>query len=384
MPIRSLISRSLFTLIVLTAIAAPAQANSLAVPRDYPTIQAAVDAAAPGDTVRVGPGVFTEELVIKKDLQLRGAGIAATAVKAPPLLHSYGVHLPDGRGLTAIVRVAGGAHVRMSDLTVRGPIPCGIEVSGVHVLQGATLDFFAARVTGIQADPTTCAPSDAAGRAVVYGTPSHILVDGQYGTTAYGRIIGVQIDHYQHAGLSIAGPREGVRSRVTATDDVITGGWEIPTFQVGAWISDGAVAHMTHNTVIDNVCGGPGCGPDPINEGQGIGIFLLSLPPGTRVAGNQLAGNDTAINQILSPGCCSIAGNRLVDNHWFGVAIQDGDGTTSGNSISGGQTGIAVIADSTDTTGVLRGDRIRGTSLAPVREIECCGYTANAIVRGDR
>jgi len=384
MPIRSLISRSLLALLVLAALAAPSQAKSLAVPRDQPTIQAAVDAAAPGDTVRVGPGVFTEEVVIKKDLQLRGAGVGATTIRAPSVLHSYGVHLPDHRALTAIVRVAGGVHVQMSGLTVKGPIPCGIEVSGIHALQGATLDLSSARVTGIQADPQTCAPSQAAGRAVVYGTPPHIGVDGEFGSTAYGHVTGVQIDDYQHAGLSIAGPEEGARSRVTASDDVITGGWEIPTFQIGVWISDGAIARVTHNAIDGNVCGGPGCGPDPINEGQGIGVFLLSLPPGTRVAGNRLTGNDTGINPILSPDCCSIADNRLVDNRWFGIAIQDGDGTTSGNSITGGQTGIGVIADSADTTGVLRGDRIRGTSVATVREIECCGYAANAIVRGAR
>jgi hypothetical protein len=45
------------------------------VPEEYPTIQAAVDAAQPGDLVRIGPGRYREQVVVgpaKRDLVLRG------------------------------------------------------------------------------------------------------------------------------------------------------------------------------------------------------------------------------------------------------------------------------------------------------------------------
>ena len=45
------------------------------VPEEYPTIQAAVDAAQPGDLVRIGPGTYHEQVVVgpaKKDIVLRG------------------------------------------------------------------------------------------------------------------------------------------------------------------------------------------------------------------------------------------------------------------------------------------------------------------------
>jgi len=356
-------------------------AASVTVPVDYPTIQAAVDHAAPGDTVVVAPGTYVEEIVIDHDVTIRGSGVGTTVVRAPESLTSYGVHLPDGRELTAVVRVGNGAHASISDLTVSGPIPCGIEVSGIHVLQSATLDLARARVTRIQADPTTCAPQDAAGRAIVFGTPEHIEVDGQRGTAAYGRLSDVEVDHYQHAGISIAGPATGPVSRMTVVHSVVVGGWQIPSFQVGFWIDDGAQAVLRDNVVRDNVCGGPFCGPDPISEGQGIGVLVLPGRSGIQVVGNDLAGNDVGVYQAASPGCCLIAHNRFVDNRWFGVVIQDGDGSTEANSITGGQTGIGVVADAVDTVAYVRGDRIRGTSLAPVREIECCGYTATAVVR---
>jgi parallel beta-helix repeat protein len=362
---------------------APAEARTVRVPRDFRTIQAAVDAAAPGDTIDVGRGTYTEEVVIGKDLDLRGAGPGATAIKSPGTLTSYGVHVPDGRAMTALVRVGHGARARISGLTVKGPVPCGVEVTGVQALQGATLDLSDARVTDIRADAATCAPREAAGRAVVFGMPPHIVVDGEHGSPAYGRISHVDVERYQHAGVSVAGPSDGAVSQVTIADNVIRGGWQIPSFQYGIDV-EGALARVRDNRVDGNVCGGPFCGPDPINEAQGTGIAAVTASAGTQIRGNRLAGNEVGVYQAAGADCCRISGNGLLNNRYFGIVIQDGDGATSGNTITGGQTGIAVVADAVDTSAVLRGDRIRATTIAPVREIECCGFTATAIVEGER
>lgn len=45
----------------------------LRVPDDYPTIQAAVDAAEPGDLVLIAPGVYREGVVVQtEDIVIRG------------------------------------------------------------------------------------------------------------------------------------------------------------------------------------------------------------------------------------------------------------------------------------------------------------------------
>jgi quercetin dioxygenase-like cupin family protein len=148
---------------VLLLASAPAQAKTVVVPRDYLTIQAAVDAAAPGDTVIVGSGTYTEQVVIGKDLDLRGAGVGATVIKAPATLTPYAVNLRNSRSVTTIVRVGRGAHASISGLTVSGPTPCGL-VSAVVAGQAATLDLSDARISDILPGAAGC-PDPPAGRA---------------------------------------------------------------------------------------------------------------------------------------------------------------------------------------------------------------------------
>ena len=95
----------------------------LRVPRDYPTIQAALDAAAEGDTVQVKAGIYNENVVVSTS----GVKVHASA----------GVVL-DGTGLTGI-----GIHVRgaSSDAPVDGVQISHFEVANFErgiIVQWAT------------------------------------------------------------------------------------------------------------------------------------------------------------------------------------------------------------------------------------------------------
>jgi parallel beta-helix repeat protein len=353
----------------------------LIVPRDFPTIQTAVDAAAPGDTISVKSGTYTEEVVIGKDLNLRGAGAGATIIKAPATLTPYAVNLRNGIPPTAIVRISHGAHVRISGLTVSGPVPCG-SVNGIAVVQAATLALSDARVSDILPGAASC-PAPPSGRAVGFGLPPYIEIEGARGSTAFGQVTHVVVDGFQTVGLTVVGPFGVPPSSVAFADNVITAGGDtvFPTEQFGIAATLNAVMQVTGNTVSGGVCTFPGCGPDPIFEFQAMGIEVAGAPAGTRIADNHVSGSDVGVYQLGSPNCCQINDNTLQDNRFFGIVIQDGNGTTSGNTISGGQIGIGVVADAVDTVGVLRGDHITGTTVAPVREIQCCGFTATAILK---
>ena len=94
----SLLRRALSALVTLTVLVGgsrAARANILEVPAQYPTIQAAVDAAASGDEVRVATGTYAESIVWSgKAIKLVGAGPGASRVDP-----SLG---PGGRCLTLL------------------------------------------------------------------------------------------------------------------------------------------------------------------------------------------------------------------------------------------------------------------------------------------
>ncbi|MBZ4417257.1 nitrous oxide reductase family maturation protein NosD [Myxococcus sp. RHSTA-1-4] len=58
----------------------PREPRILIVPKHYPTIQAAVDAAEAGDTVHVAPGIYTEHVRLKSGIRLSSLGAPYTVL----------------------------------------------------------------------------------------------------------------------------------------------------------------------------------------------------------------------------------------------------------------------------------------------------------------
>jgi parallel beta-helix repeat protein len=381
-PMIRIVGAAAATLLATAAEQAGGAANHvIIVPRDYPTIQAAIDAAAPGDTINVRSGIYTEEVVIEKDLDLRGAGADSTIIRSPATLTPFAFDL-GGTPFFAIVRVAHGAHARISGLTVRGPDPCGFVV-GVAAVQSANLDLTDARVSDIVPATITC--TAVAGYSVQFGLGDRTLIDGRRGTNASGRVTGVVVDGFLDTGLRAVAPYPPfgeTPTQVTFADNVVTAGVpQLPAQHFAIRIFLNAIAQVTGNTVSGGVCTIPGCGPDPIFDFQAMGILANRSLPGSTIAGNHVSGLDVGVFTLFSPDCCKISNNTLQDNRLFGIVIRDGNGETRGNTITGGQVGIGVVAHSVDTVGVLRDDSISGTTVAPVHEIDCCGVTATAIIK---
>jgi parallel beta-helix repeat protein len=367
------------TLAVIAGPAGPAQAAThrvLAVPRNFATIQAAVDAAAPGDTVNVGAGTFTEQVVINKDLNLHGAGAAATVIKAPTTLVPYGVNTYSDMPLAAIVRVGQHAKVRLSGVDVTGPVPCTSVDEGIGVVEDANLDVSDTRISELVAQG--CA---AEAYGIVFGvSPSYAINGVPGGTTATGRVSHVVIDTFQSAGIIVVGPYGPAPSRVTLSDNTITAGVPVdPADQVGIWIRLNAVGQVTGNTVSGGVCTYDGCGFNPISQYQSIGAIVEGAD-GTTFTGNHLSGADTGLLDYNAAGV-TITGNTLVDNNDFGIVVQDTDGVNKNNTITGGRVGIGVAADAQDTTELSSGDHISGVSDSATQTFECCGFHASVIVK---
>jgi hypothetical protein len=145
------------SLLVLSALAAAARADVLHVPKDFATIQEAVNAAVADDQIVVAAGSYDEVVVIagKDHLELRGQGqvflVGGQALEASLLVDSSSVirlaHL-------RLQGVAGDAialndstdvtvdHCRVEDSTGAGVRVTGCEVVEVdHVVVAGTQDF---------------------------------------------------------------------------------------------------------------------------------------------------------------------------------------------------------------------------------------------------
>ena len=367
------------TSVVVAGTTAPVQAAAhrvLAVPRDFATIQAAVDAAAPGDTVNVGPGTYVEQVVIDKDLALHGSGANATVVKAPPTLVPYGQRAYDGAPLAAIVQVGNHAQVHVSGLGVTGPVPCDDVDEGIGVVEDANLDISDSRVSNLVS--TGCS---GAAYGLVFGVAPGYAINGvPGGTTASGRVSHVTVDTYQSAGIVVVGRYDRPPTQVTLADNTVVAGTPVaPAGQVGIWVRLNAVGTVTGNTVTGGACTYDGCGFDPIWQYQSAGLVAESAD-GTTFTGNHVSGADVGL--IDNAANVTVNGNYLAGNNDFGIAVFDADGSTKNNTISGGRVGIGVVAASRNSTELSSGDHISGVSDSATQTFECCGFHATVTIKG--
>jgi hypothetical protein len=126
-------------------------------PHCYSTLQAAVDAAHDGDTIKLGPGTFAGGVTIAKSIGLVGAGAAATTVS--------------GGGPVLTIGVADAASeptVSIARLTITGGVTSGegnvAEGGGIAIpaaaksTTGATVTVSNVVISGNRVEPTVTKP----------------------------------------------------------------------------------------------------------------------------------------------------------------------------------------------------------------------------------
>lgn len=343
--------------------------SSLIVPTQFQTIQSAVDAAKPGDSIQILPGTYTEQVSISKNLSVTGSGEENTFIKAPITL------TPRSFGRLSIVDINKGASVALSNLTVTGPgsAPCGVGsiFGGIFVVEGAKLYLNTATVTKIHDTPKTfCFPN---GSAVRIGSsfPS---------SEGHAIIHSVKINKYQENGILVLGSG----STAEIFNNTITGFGVAPgLINGGVDVARGGSATISNNNISGNHCTsvvGLDCGRDPINQSQGVGIAISDSSTGTSaVDRNEVSTSDVGI--YLYSSAATVTHNRIFDSSFFGILIQNGNYTVSRDRINGGEIGVGVVAETIDTVGTLVAEEIKAASIVSVKEISCCGFKATAVIQ---
>ena len=355
---------------LLAALASPilAAPPPIVVPGDYPTIQAAIDAARPGRTIKVLPGTYDEQISINKNLAIVGAGMDVTILRAPAIL------VPNQLGSPSIVEVYG-ASVSMSQITISGPGAgaCGesnLLRWGIRVHSLGHLDFSYGAVREIHNTPMALCPRS--GTAISVGDS----VPGR--PPASASVDHAEITNYQNVALIALGV--GSWANITHSTVIGPGHGGVPT--TGIELVAGAAGTIAHNTVSGNVCPdgfSDVCGPDFFTQIQEAGISAGGNGPGTVIAHNRLVGNQ--IGLFLSE-VDSISQNEMVDNEYYGLAlvgVDTGQFMVDGGSITGGGGGLWVTAVLVDMTVRLNKVGFSGLSGPAVEILEDGGFHGTVI-----
>ena len=342
----------------------------------YTSIQDALDVATPGSTIQICAGIYDEQLVVTTShLTVRGVSPTLTVIRPSALPVDPGSPIGAGAPRKAVVLVNGASDVRITHLAIDGShADTGATKFANCVQQGFTLGLYFRNSSGLVASTHTTAIRSAE------RCSAGIFVERGPGGTDHVTVRGNSVDDFGLDGVVC----NGAGTSCTISDNSVAGRGAVDDeAQLGIVIRSGAIAQVTDNRVSDLLCSDVSCGFDPINANQAVGILFTFAGSGTRASENRVENSDIGIVQFASPDCCSIQFNRLENDRYFGIVIQDGNGGATENDIVGGQVGIGVVADFIDTTGVLQENIIRGSSVARVKEFSCCGVSAHAVVASD-
>ena len=321
---------AMFVLIVLQT-TLPVQtseaASRITVPRDYPTIQSAIDAASPGDTIKVLPGTYREQITISKSLTLIGTGDKVTTIKAPAALPKTNTN-----GDPYVVDINSGAKVNMKGFTVSGPsrTSCPLSLIGISVMLDSTLNLDTSSIkdctyNGIFTE----------GDAIIIRTSVNDY--REHGIFGFGEDITVKVSH---------------SSIVAAKNSEVAG-----TIGILLVLAKGVI---DHNKISENICTVSECGTD-YSQPQSYGIVTVAASSGSSITNNVLSNNDAGIDLIFSSGCCivdrNIIRNSAPNDLFFGVVVQDGENTISNTKISGDKVLVGVLAAAFEVDTVATLDR---------------------------
>ncbi len=351
----------------------PGPAHVLAVDQchyddNFHSIQAAIDAADPGDTILVRPGVYQEQLTIDKSINLIGACGRVTIMSPQDL----GTPTADNPG--AIIHVLGpDTFVNLSRLTISGGDGGAPNLLyGVRVDGNGYADLQEDTVTNIiDASDSTLGVAVDAGNTAADGDP---YTGDQVGSI---QVVNSCITNYQLAGIVVS----NVGSRGWVFNNHISGGPASNAAGLaGVEVVDGAVANIQNNCISGDTNGADGSGVLLYNAGVQRLPDYDSDPNDffiTTVRNNTISNNDygVVVSQVANslsgqPASANIVGNRIFDNTFVGIELANSSNVVvAGNQLWGngsqnaGDGGIYLFQSTNNFVIANRSDGNNGSGI---------------------
>lgn len=349
---------------LLVVLASAADAKTLEVPAKHATIQAAVDAAGPGDVVLVSGGVHRGRVVVpagRTGLTIRGVG--------KPILDAYPPTSGPGVGLDVLAD-----DVRLENLNVRharyasgSALGIGVRITGdgarleeVHV---ADCDWGGILVNGDDARLTDCT-SSGCGSLTANGYGLFVNGDGArlVRCSSFGDHDGITVDGRDPVVRDcevLAATGRGITAFVTSGTSLLLRGCEVRG--VVQW-------PLT-------VQGGNFVAKKNLFEGAaGLGVSIAS--DGTFVDNVVRNSSSTFAGLQISSGAVVVADNRFEDLRGAALLAKSSFATIVDNRIERcGGVQAAPVLHVTGSQSTIAGNRIRGCRSAALE----VGGTGNVV-----
>ena len=314
----------------------------------FATIQAAVSAVPAGSTIKVCPGNYPEQVVINKNLTLKG--VESDTAFNPTLVIPSGGFAANSSSLTSgaplaaqILVVSPATDVTISYLAVDGTgnnlnSGCSdVRLIGVYYQNASgTVNYVAVRNQAQNAANFGCAGSAGLGifvQSAGLSTPAGVTIKN---STFYG---------YQKNGITA----NETGTTVIVRGNSIFGAGPINIAQNGIQVGYGATGTVQNNTVADDLFNG--------NPAEGVGSGILILDSGDMsIRGNSVTTTQYGI-AVVTDGNQSNNNNLIVNNQIVNTQIGDGiDLCSNGNTVmsnsvfSSSQAGILLDGSCSSTS----------------------------------
>jgi hypothetical protein len=361
--------------VVVASVVTNAAADSSCATAAYHTIQSAISAAPAGTTINICAGTYTEQLTITQSVSLVAVGAVTVALPASPAnattacdtAPGTGGYQPDQDGVV----ICGAATVNITGLTVDAAWPTGTcydSLYGILVAGGATLNFTNSSVTAAGAVPLNgCQGGVGIQVGMAWTTPVEV---------GHATLRDDSISGYQKNGITV----DGTGSSADIDDTTVTGiGATAQIAQNGIQISNGAFGAIVGSTISGNECDYPSvCGPSVLDNESATGVLFYGPAAGSSVTASNISGNDTGVynaedtpNAPRSP-VVSIDADTFTNDRYEGIELDQGWASITGDSINGGEAGIAVLqydgqsyaANGTATLVTIRNETIAAVDVA--------------------
>jgi hypothetical protein len=293
---------------------------------DHPTIQAAVDAAPPGSTIYVCPGVYDEQVEITKSLELVGKdfGNQDAPIVRPTGVLPNSTSLSSGAPVAAIILADHAKSVDVEGLTLDGSASgiagCAPNFVGMYY-RNSSGEFEHNAVRNIRLAPSLFGCQSGQG----------IFVQSGGGKSSQVEIAANTVHGYQKTGILA----NEVGTAVNVWGNTVSGFGVTPDIaQNGIQIGWGAKGAVHHNSVINHVYGlcvtVSSCGASSTN----ILVFGLDGPARDVSVTENVLGK-AQVNIYFEADKSKVEKNLIFDTDVFdGIYVPGNSNRIHGNTIN--------------------------------------------------